>query len=134
MNTEEFFSHPALAEPSEAVLVDGMVHVHHNGRTLKLKRLPPQYTGAVLDWLQTSIAASAPLAPAPLKQSPWGIPVLRALDAACMLCERDPRGERTGVAVLSRTPMSLDPAASAVVKALQGAAQGTTSTALPSRL
>lgn len=102
MNTEEFFSHPALAEPSEAVLVDGMVHVHHNGRTLKLKRLPPQYTGAVLDWLQASIAASAPLAPAPLKQSPWGIPVLRALDAACMLCERDPRGERTGVAVLSR--------------------------------
>jgi hypothetical protein len=39
-----------------------------------------------------------------------------------------------GVAVLSRTPMSLDRAASDVVKALQAADQGRTSTALPSRL
>ncbi len=38
------------------------------------------------------------------------------------------------VAVLSRTAMPLDPAASAVVRALQAAAQGDTSTALPSSL
>lgn len=105
MRTDEFFVEPMLAPTADVRLQDGVVKVEHPSGGLLLKGLPPQYVAATHGWLADSRAAHAPAhgIPAALARR-----VLASLDSGGMLVDAGAqRGDRTGVAVMSRVEMGV---------------------------
>lgn len=102
MDTEDFFSRPALIDAAIVGLDDELLAVRAGTRSVRFKGLPARHVPTVRRWLEEG---RRNLAAAGREDVPFRVNVLRALDAAWLLEEgSDAQGlpARSGVAVLSR--------------------------------